>query len=66
MPILLKNGLKKTKKWQGKCGVAIAMGSTGVNRGSPKEQHILAFFATELVSKEKAGLDKLVLNIEMM
>ncbi|WP_069791041.1 DUF6930 domain-containing protein [Cyanobacterium sp. IPPAS B-1200] len=62
----VKKWSQKTKKWQGKCGVAIAMGSTGVNRGSPKEQHILAFFATDLVSKEKAGLDKLVLNIEMM
>lgn len=63
---IVKKWSQKTKIWQGRCAVAIAMGSTGVNRGKPNENHILAFFATDLVSKEKAGLEKLVLNIQMI
>ncbi|AFZ46500.1 hypothetical protein Cyast_0521 [Cyanobacterium stanieri PCC 7202] len=58
----VKKWSKEIKNWQGKCGFAIAMGVTGVNKGKPREQHILAFFVTDFVSKEEAGLEKLVLN----
>ncbi|MBE9223491.1 hypothetical protein IQ215_12365 [Cyanobacterium stanieri LEGE 03274] len=63
---IVKKWSQKTKIWQGRCAVAIAMGSTGVNKGKPKQSHILGFFATDLVSKEKAGLEKLVVNLEMI
>ncbi|MGY6529262.1 MAG: DUF6930 domain-containing protein [Cyanobacterium sp.] len=63
---IVKKWSQKTKSWQGKCAIAIAMGATGVNKGNPKERHILGFFATDLVSKHQAGLDKLILNIEMI
>ncbi|MBL1208905.1 DUF6930 domain-containing protein [Geminocystis sp. GBBB08] len=65
------NFSRQLKKWQedvakfdGYCGIIIAMGAKGSSRGNPQPKDILYLFYGELVDSKKLGLDKLVLDID--
>ncbi|NCO73661.1 MAG: hypothetical protein GW856_00080 [Cyanobacteria bacterium] len=60
----LKLWQKDVAKFNGYCGVVIAMGASGASRGQPQHKDFLYLFYGEVVKKEKLGLETLVLSLD--
>ncbi|MBE9043095.1 hypothetical protein IQ255_01510 [Pleurocapsales cyanobacterium LEGE 10410] len=52
---------QRCQKTKGYCGLVIAMGATGVNRGSPQAKDILALFEVKSINGEELGMGVLQL-----
>ena len=52
---------QRCQKAQGYCGVVIAMGATGVNRGNPQAKDMLAFFTVKAIDGTELGMGVLKL-----
>jgi hypothetical protein len=52
---------QRCKKTKGYCGLAIAMGATGTNRGNPQAKDILALFEVKSINGEDLGMGVLKL-----
>ncbi|MGB5634754.1 MAG: hypothetical protein WBM86_18490 [Waterburya sp.] len=57
----LKKWHQRCKKTQGYCGIVIAMGVTGANRGNPKAKDILALFEVKSINGAEIGMGVLQL-----
>lgn len=53
---------QRCKKTKGHCGLVIAKGVTGVNRGNPKPKDMMALFETQILSADELGLGPLELR----
>lgn len=63
-PKRLQQWKKDVSKFNGYCGIIIAMGATGSSRGEPQRKDLLYLFYGELVDREQLGLERLVLQID--
>lgn len=57
----LKKWHQRCKKTQGYCGLVIAMGATGANRGNPKAKDMLALFEVKSINGAELGMGVLQL-----
>ena len=58
---VLREWQQSCKKTKGYCGVAIAMGATGTNRGNPKAKDMLALFEVKSINGAELGMGVLQL-----
>jgi hypothetical protein len=52
---------QRCKKTKGYCGLVIAMGAAGTNRGNPQAKDILALFEVKAINGEDLGMGVLKL-----
>ncbi len=57
----LKKWHQRCKKTQGYCGLVIAMGATGANRGNPRAKDMLALFEVKSINGAELGMGVLQL-----
>ena len=57
----LKEWQQSCKKTQGYCGVVVAMGATGTNRGNPRAKDMLALFEVKSINGVELGMGVLQL-----
>ncbi|MGI0479448.1 DUF6930 domain-containing protein [Geminocystis sp. CENA526] len=63
-PKRLQQWQKDVGKFDGYCGILIAMGATGASRGEPQRKDLLYLFYGELVKSDTLGLERLILQIQ--
>jgi hypothetical protein len=54
---------QRCKKTKGYCGLIIARGLTGANRGNPQFRDMMALFETRSLSSKELGLGTLQLRL---
>ncbi len=62
--LVIENWIKQVEKFDGYCGVLIAMGATGASRGNPKPKDLLYLFYCKFTDADSLDIGKLVMHLD--
>lgn len=62
--LVIENWTKQVEKFDGYCGVLIAMGASGASRGNPQPKDLLYLFYCKLTDPDSLDIGELVMHLD--